>query len=58
MLSQVCGIDHFVAAQSRYVDISCTFVFYQQKSNATIVLTMCATSCAGLQFKDEKDAKL
>jgi hypothetical protein len=57
MSSQVCGIDHFLAAESRYVDISCNFVFYQQKSNATIVLTMCAISCAGLQLKAEKDAK-
>jgi len=29
-----------------------------EKSNATIVLTMFAISYAGLQLKDEKDAKL
>jgi hypothetical protein len=38
------------------MSISCNFVFYQYKSNATIVLTMCVISCAGLQLKAEKDA--
>ena len=28
-----------------------------EKSNASVVLTMCAISCAGMQLKAEKDAK-
>ena len=27
-----------------------------EKSNASVVLTMCAISCAGMQLKAEKDA--